>query len=110
MTAKELHTLLVDLQPEEFQPDDIPPLLVRLAAVQSALMLSWSMASAPPRQPVNQHDQLLTAEQAAGRLNVSVDYLYRHAGKLPFTVRQGRLLRFSANGINEYIRYRVRRK
>ena len=49
---------------------------------------------------------LLNAREAARRLSLSTDYLYRHAKTLPFTVRVGRQLRFSAQGIERYIRLR----
>ncbi len=108
MTATELIKLLSDLRPEALPSEDIPPLLARLAAVQSALMVSWSMASGFCRAAeARQHDELLSTEQAAQRLNVSVDYVYRNARKMSFTIREGRLLRFSANGIDEYIRSKV---
>ena len=51
-------------------------------------------------------DRLLTVEQAAAKLADKVDWLYRHADQLPFTVRQGRLLRFSERGIEEWIAQR----
>ncbi len=51
-------------------------------------------------------DQLLTVEEAAEKLGVSRDWLYRHSKKLAFTVRLGRHLRFSARGIERYIRQR----
>ncbi len=51
-------------------------------------------------------DQLLKAKEAARRLNVSEDYLYRNSRSLPFTVRIGKRLRFSAQGIQNYIKLR----
>ena len=55
-------------------------------------------------------DHLLTAEQAATKLAVSTDYVYRHAKTFPFTVRLGegdrQVLRFSENGIGRFIRLR----
>ena len=48
-------------------------------------------------------DSLIDVDAAAQRLSVSTDWIYRNARKLPFTVRQGRLLRFSTSGINRYI-------
>ena len=55
-------------------------------------------------------DRLLTVEEAARKLAVSDDWLYRHADKLPFTVRIGdRHLRFSAAGIEKFIRQRAGR-
>ena len=52
-------------------------------------------------------DLLLTVKEAAQKLGVLPDWLYRRAKKLPFTVRLGkRHLRFSARGIERYIRQR----
>jgi excisionase family DNA binding protein len=50
--------------------------------------------------------QLLDVKEAARRLHVSTDWLYRRAGRLPFTVRMGGALRFSAEAIERYIRQR----
>jgi len=112
MTAHELYDLLEHaLMAEGFTLVTIPPLVARLAALQNALMAHWSLLQAagqPTGSPV--HDKLLDIDQAAARLNVSVDYLYRNGARLPFTVRVGRLLRFSANGIDDYIRQGRNRK
>lgn len=55
-------------------------------------------------------DQLLGVEEAARRLGVSTDWLYRNAAKLPFAVRLGpRQLRFSSRGIERYIHQRQAR-
>ena len=51
-------------------------------------------------------DRLLSVEEAAHTLAVSEDWLYRRAARLPFTVRLGRVLRFSADGLERYIRQR----
>jgi predicted DNA-binding transcriptional regulator AlpA len=53
-------------------------------------------------------DRLLVIADAAARLAVSKDWLYRHADRLPFTVRlSNRQPRFSAKGIDRYIASRV---
>jgi excisionase family DNA binding protein len=49
---------------------------------------------------------LLTAEEAAQKLSVSKDYVYRHSSKLPFTVKVGGNVRFSNEGIDRYIKGR----
>ncbi|SRR5579875_25764 len=49
-------------------------------------------------------DRLLGIEEAAAKLGVTPDWLYRHHKDLPFTVRHSRLLRFSELGIEQYIR------
>jgi hypothetical protein len=45
-------------------------------------------------------------EQAAKQLGVSAVWLYRRAGKLPFTVRLGPTLPFSVEGLERYVRRR----
>ena len=51
-------------------------------------------------------DRLLNVSQAAEKLCVKRDWLYRHHPDLPFRVRHGKLLRFSELGIEDYIRKR----
>jgi len=54
--------------------------------------------------------QPLHGADAASRLGISKDWLYRNATRLPFTVRVSEgLLRFSAKGIDRYIASRVGR-
>ena len=48
-------------------------------------------------------DELLPIEEAARRLAVSEDYLYRHKDELSFTRRMGRKVLFSSIGIERYI-------
>jgi predicted DNA-binding transcriptional regulator AlpA len=59
-------------------------------------------------EKAHQEDRLLSIEEATSILGKTKDWLYRHANSLPFTVREGRLLRFSNNGIQKYIRVRLR--
>ena len=49
-------------------------------------------------------DRLLCMAEAVVKLSRTKDWLYRHHHDLPFTVRHGKLLRFSELGIEEYIR------
>jgi len=51
-------------------------------------------------------DRLINIDEAAEKLGVKPDWLYRRHRRLPFTVPQGRMLRFSELGIEEYIRNR----
>jgi predicted DNA-binding transcriptional regulator AlpA len=80
-------------------------LLVRAAAALAALAaipLPVAGASAS-----HQADQLLDVEEAAGRLAVSRDWLYRRASRLPFTIRLGPgAVRFSAAGLERWLRRR----
>lgn len=50
---------------------------------------------------------LLTAEQVAERLGCSRRYIYAKAPGFPFTVRLGRLVRFSAAGLERWLMGRV---
>jgi predicted DNA-binding transcriptional regulator AlpA len=49
-------------------------------------------------------DTLLEVPEAAHRLGISPDYLYRHSTKFPFTRRIGRKLLFSSAGLDIYLR------
>jgi len=74
-----------------------------IGGLESAKATAWARLTSPPA--TQEHDELLSVEAAAERLGISKDYLYRHSGEYPFTRRQGRkLLRFSALGIDRYIR------
>jgi predicted DNA-binding transcriptional regulator AlpA len=77
-------------------------LLARVSVVQAALT-ARALALAFTPTSAAEADQLLDVSVAAAKLGVSTSYLYRHAGTLPFTVRVGRGLRFSAQGIDRYI-------
>lgn len=89
---------------------EIPALLSQVAALQSALAARL-LSVQDHHQPVTPEDRLLTVEEAASRLGTSEDWLYRHAPKLPFTVRLApRQLRFSSQGIERYLRTRQGRR
>ena len=52
-------------------------------------------------------DRLLTAEDAAGVLSVSPDWLYRNAKTLPFARKIGeKMLRFSSQGMQKWLNTR----
>jgi predicted DNA-binding transcriptional regulator AlpA len=88
----------------------VPDMLCQLGAIQTALTARWLTAATSGGGGMSQEpeeDVLLDVEKAAQRLGTSKDWLYRHADKLPFTIRLGaRQLRFSAKGIERYIRQR----
>jgi hypothetical protein len=49
-------------------------------------------------------EELLTAEQAAKRLGVTTDWLYRRTGILPFARKLSRrVVRYSAAGLAKYL-------
>jgi len=76
----------------------------RLGALEGerATLLAELIALNLYREP---DDRLLTVEEAASMLSVSVDWLYRHANDFSFTVRPGPgQVRFSSIGIQDYLR------
>src|SRR5262249_9512344 len=81
---------------------EIPGLLIQLAAVQAHLAARTLGADTRAAG-----DELLTVEEAAKRLGMSPMWLYRHASKLPFTVRVNRQGRFSARRLDTYIAARA---
>lgn len=81
----------------ELAPEDVAPLLVQLTSIQSLLSAHLLMAQRKERM-------LLSVAQAAKRLGVTTDWLYRHASELPFCRRLSRKqLRFEAAGLDAYL-------
>lgn len=79
---------------------ELPAVLAHLAALQSAVAARLAAGLHGDDVP----DRLLTAKQAAPMLGMSEDWLYRNAGRLPFTRRTGRrTLRFSERGLKRYL-------
>ena len=98
------------MKPEELllpDPMDIPPesialVITRLASLQTALAARLLVApvKASLRDSADGEDELLTITDAAQLLNVSEDWIYRRANRLPFTRRLSRkALRFSKIGL-----------
>ncbi len=83
----------------------IPILLTQLSSVQGLI----AARLAAPQDAATETDTLLTIEEAAGRLGVSPDWIYRRTKTLPFIVRVGRHVRCSSQAIQRFIRSRVGR-
>jgi predicted DNA-binding transcriptional regulator AlpA len=83
--------------------EHIPPILTQLAALQMALaakLISDGGNGQAPIQTPQEQEELLTPDEAAALLSVSVDWMYRHASGLPFSKRLSRkALRFSKSGL-----------
>jgi hypothetical protein len=78
-------------------------LLARALAVLGALAApAVSNGSAPSTG----EDRLLDVREAARRLAVSPDYVYRHHHEWPFTIRRGRKIGFSERGLGAYLQQR----
>ena len=101
-----LADLLADpTRAQDLAPERAAALLAQLAALQAALaarlqVMPVAVAHAEERADT---DRLLTVQQAAEALNVTVGWMYRHAPKLPFTRKLSRrLLRFSGHGLRAW--------
>ncbi len=101
-----------DVDREDVIPaDQLSGLLCQIAALQTvvatrlvlALQTNHALAS-------GDRDHLLPVAEAADRLACTTDWLYRHHHRLPFVVRNGRQVRFSADGLDLYIRRRAGRE
>jgi predicted DNA-binding transcriptional regulator AlpA len=77
--------------------DQVASLLHRLAAAQTRLATAIVEASSQAE------DHLLNVEEAAQRLGETPEWLYRRSKSLPFIVRLGGHVRYSARGIEQYI-------
>lgn len=88
-------------------PDHRQAVMIRLAAAQVAVAASLQES---PRSS-GEADELLDVTEAAKKMGTTVDYLYRHARRLPFAVwLSPRQLRFSRAGIERYIAEQARMK
>ena len=87
-------------------PEQVPVLLAALSSRLNAATAKLLSLSTEPKHSSEAPDENLSVDEAARRLGVSRDYLYHHAPKLPFTVRIGRRLLFSARGLEQWNRYR----
>jgi predicted DNA-binding transcriptional regulator AlpA len=95
----DLERVLLSLQ--EMPAEELPRFLGDLEEIRVTAM---ARITAPAQPQPQQDDELVDIDEAAKRLAMSKDYLYRHADEFPFTRRIGRNLRFSALGIAKYIK------
>lgn len=91
-----LDTLIASLPPER-----LPAVMAALSA-RLGLAAARVLAEAGSEDSAQSLDENLSVGEAARRLGVSEDYLYRHARRLPFTRRIGRRLLFSAKGLERW--------
>ena len=87
----------------------LPPGARQALVLRAAAALAALAVAPPPATPASEapdRERLLDVAEAADRLGVSRDWLYRRAGRLPFTVRLGRAVRVSDAGLARAIRQR----
>jgi excisionase family DNA binding protein len=80
-------------------------MVVQLAALQPVLLARLLEVDGTPTESA---EGLLDVEEAAKKIGMSRDWLYRHAKGLPFTRRVGRALRFDRVGLDAWVRARRR--
>jgi predicted DNA-binding transcriptional regulator AlpA len=90
----------------ELAPGEAAGLLVELSALSAMLAVrARDERSATARRRAPDPEELLTPEEVAQRLQKSLRWVYRSAGRWPFTRRLGRkTLRFSRAGFEAYLR------
>jgi excisionase family DNA binding protein len=82
----------------------LPTLIAELAGLQARAAARLRESDASP-EPERNTDRLLDVREAAARLGMSADWVYRHAHRLPFTRRNGRrAVRFSERGLDAYLK------
>lgn len=96
---------------ESLNMEALRPLMALLEMAQGALRSRWFVVSteaALKPAPVEEPDRLLKVREAAMRIGVAVDTLYRNADDYPFTRRteRPRALRFSDRGITDWMKTR----
>jgi excisionase family DNA binding protein len=97
--------------PMEIPIESIAPVITRLSSLQTALaarLIRIPIALNQNESLPESEDELLTTADAAKLLNVSEDWIYRRAGRLPFARRLSRkALRFSKTGLLKWRKARL---
>ncbi len=86
----------------------LPP-EARAALLAQALAVVGALAAAPILTLAgagSTEDRVLDVAETARRLDVSQDFVYRNHGRWPFTIRRGRKLGFSEQGLADHLRRR----
>jgi len=106
VTRERLAAVLADpARVSELGPEEVAAALEDLAVVRAALVSRLSSVAPSPNGREHE-DRLLTPEQAAARLGLTVRQVYRRAHRFPFTTRLGRrTLRFSEAGLNRWLKH-----
>ena len=98
LDVHEAAALLAPEAVDALPPQELATLIAILARAQACAVARLATAGVA-RQPHVHHDQtdrLLDVREAATRLGMSADWLYRNKNRLPFTRRLGRAVRFSS--------------
>ena len=105
MSRSDLHSLV-----EETPAPELPQLIGDLEAARA---VAWARLTAPaadkPSDVSGQEARNMDVTEAARRLGMSRDWLYRHASELPFALRIGRRLVFDSVALERWNRRRGER-
>ena len=85
---------------------DIPALAAALCAFAASAAARLLELRQDQDRTHDVPDENLSVEEAARRLGVSSDWIYRNSSRLPFTLRIGRRVVFSAKGLARWNRQR----
>jgi len=93
-------------------PDARQALTFRALAVLNALFTAGlaDVASNNGNGESRKGDRLLSAKEVAGRMGMSLDYVYKNASEFPFAAKEGRRLLFSERGLAEYLQGKMKKK
>jgi predicted DNA-binding transcriptional regulator AlpA len=90
-----------------------PELPQLIGALEAARAAAWVRLTAPTTnqtsEAADQEARNLDVAEAAKRLGMSRDWLYRHASELPFAVRIGRRVVFDSRELERWNRRRAER-
>ena len=98
-SGQQLHRLLAEVP--GYKADDIVTLLPLAAALQSALYAR--ILALQQQTTIPETDYLLNTDQIAHRLGTSAKWVRENIESLPFAFQIGRVHRFSARGLEEWI-------
>jgi predicted DNA-binding transcriptional regulator AlpA len=100
MSRSDLHGLV-----ESTPAPELPQLIGDLEAARAA---AWARLTAPGAEAApdrrHQEPRNLDVAEAARRLGMSRDWLYRHASELPFALRIGRRVVFDSAALERWNR------
>lgn len=100
IVSRELRLPAVEVV-DEIPPEVLPAVVAQLAALQARA--AARMAGVLGVEPVPASETLLSVAEAAQRMNVSKDWIYRHARSLPFVHRVGRSIRIGTRGMDKWL-------
>ena len=107
MKSPDLQAILagLDRMVSEANPNQLPAISAALSAVAAAAGARLVLVNGQAEDHnFCAPDVNLSAPDAAHRLGVSVDWLYKHHRKLPFARKIGRRVLFSARGLENWNR------